>query len=649
MCGIVGFVTKADTDHDFHSLIDNMALTLGHRGPDASGSWHDTDAGCALGHRRLSIIDLSEHGAQPMTSHDGRYMLTFNGEIYNYQAIRASLEKSKQIAFRGTSDTEVMLAAFTEWGVVAALSEFVGMFAFGLWDRQEHVLYLARDRMGEKPLYYGWVGKTFVFGSELKALKAHPDWQQSVNRDALAAFLRYNYVPTSLSIYTGIYKLPPGTYLKMKTWSAETLPEPNCYWSAAERFQDGLSNPRNISEADAIDELERLLSEAVGSQMVSDVPLGAFLSGGVDSSTIVALMQKHSRTPVKTFSIGFDVPEYDEAPYAAAVSRHIGTEHTQQYVTAQDALNVIPLLPTMYDEPFSDMSQIPTYLVSRMARQHVTVSLSGDAGDELFMGYQRYFDALSSYQQLHRLPMLTQQMIGGIIKMVPPKILRHGIRASQGFLPDNFRQHDVVDKLLRMADMLPVRETDAFYLRVMSHWQNPQHMVLGSKESIVHKPQFPATVVDDQLIQHFAGFDLTSYLLDDVLVKVDRASMFTSLESRIPFLNHRVVEYVLRLPFSIKFKSQDPKWLLKQVLHRYVPKSLVDRPKMGFGVPMGQWLREDLRDWAEALLEPKRLADEGFFNPAPIRKLWDSHINNQANWHYHLWDILVFQAWLEDA
>ena len=630
-----------------------MGYTILHRGPDDGGQWWDADAGMGLSHRRLAIVDLSAAGHQPMVSACGRFVIAFNGEIYNHLALRRELEHSLPDLFshggreswRGHSDTETLLAAFTAWGIEGALKKCIGMFALACWDRQTRVLTLARDRLGEKPLYYGWQGDTFLFGSELKALRAHPAFSASIDRDALCLLMRHNYIPAPYSIYRGIAKLSPGCFLQVSLQKPEL--RETCYWSMVDVARAGVASPFNGNPKQAVDQLEQLLKSAVAQQMMADVPLGAFLSGGIDSSTIVALMQAQSERPVKTFTIGFDEAGYNEAVHASAVAKHLGTEHTELYVSPQQAMAVIPLLPSLYCEPFADSSQIPTFLVSQLAKQQVTVSLSGDAGDELFCGYNRYVLANRLWAKLSRLPLGLRQAVAQALTAVAPATWNAMLGPMQSFLPQKLRQTNMGDKLHKGAGVLAVPSVDALYLRLVSHWHDPAQWVLNAKE--------PATLLTDaeslldglDAVQRMMALDTLTYLPDDILTKVDRAAMGVSLETRVPFLDHRVVEFAWQLPQALKLREGVGKWALRQVLYRHVPKNLVERPKMGFGVPIDVWLRGPLRVWADDLLTQDRLKREGYFDPAPIRQKWAEHLSGQRNWSYYLWDVLMFQAWLE--
>jgi asparagine synthase (glutamine-hydrolysing) len=652
MCGFAGFFggRAARDAGQARSLLDRMAGCIRHRGPDHNAVWSDPEAGIALAHNRLAIVDLTPAGNQPMESASGRYVTVYNGEIYNHMAMRDALRaEGFDFEWRGHSDTETLLAAIDAWGIAGALERAIGMFALALWDRKEKILILARDRLGEKPLYYGWQGKgasaSFLFGSELKALAAHPAFVGEVDRGALSLFMRHNYVPGPWSIYRGISKLTPGSYLTLA--QDEREPRITAYWSGAEVARKGVADPLRLSDKEAVDELDRLLLDAVGQQMMADVPLGAFLSGGVDSSTVVALMQAQSSRPVKTFTIGFNEQEYNEAEHAKAVAGHLGTDHTELYVTSDQALAVIPSLPGMYDEPFADSSQIPTFLVSQLARRHVTVSLSGDAGDELFAGYNRYLMAQNFWRRLHRVPRPLRAALARGLTSLSPNRWNSIASALEPILPGSMRMRLPGDKIHKGAGVLGSRSSSELYHGLVSSWRAPADVVVGGQEppTLLTGDMPDLAGLDD--IERMMALDMLTYMPDDILAKVDRAAMSVSLETRVPFLDHRVVEYAWRLPIEQKLRDGETKWALRQVLYRYVPRELIERPKMGFGVPVGEWLRGPMRDWAEALLDRSRLASEGYFRPDPIRRMWQAHLEGHVNEQFRLWIVLMFQAWLE--
>ena len=646
MCGFAGYIQRGGfREEQARSIAMAMAAAIAHRGPDDSGAWIDGKAGIALAHQRLSVLELSSAGHQPMISLSGRFVIVYNGEIYNHLELREDL---RNIDWRGHSDTETLLAAIDAWGVSATLKKCVGMFAFALWDRKNRVLTLARDRLGEKPLYYGWQGRTFFFSSELKALRAHPEFNDEVDRNALALSLLFCCVPGSFSIYKGIQKLTPGTFLKIH--DNGDLPEPSTYWSLSETVVSAKAVPFRGDETAAVIGLEACLKESIAGQMVADVPVGVFLSGGVDSSLVTALMQAQSSRNVRTFSIGFDYEGYNEAEYAKEVARYLGTEHTEFYVTSKDALDIIPHLPSLYDEPFSDSSQIPTFLVSELARQHVTVALSGDGGDELFGGYYRYLWSVKLWHKVKWLPFLVRNMIGHGLLAFPPETLPSVMKLISHLFAISRTSATDRDRLYRWATRLTeVKSLDDLFWSLIFTWQNADEVIVdagitsGQGRGIASCPQ--------QLFneERMMFLDTMTYLPDDILTKVDRAAMGVSLETRVPLLDHRVAEFAWRLPLSMKIRNGQSKWILRKVLYKYVPKELIERPKMGFGVPLDLWLRGPLRDWAEALLDEARLRSEGFFHPAPIRKKWKEHLSGEHNWAYYLWIVLMFQAWLEDG
>lgn len=648
MCGILGFLGAA-SDRDA-AILMSMANAISHRGPDDAGYWRDPQQGIALGHRRLSIVDLSPAGHQPMQAASGRYLIVFNGEIYNHPVLRTEIEAAgAPVAWRGHSDTETLLAGLDVWGIRGTVERAIGMFALAVWDRQERTLTLCRDRLGEKPLYYGWQGQgrnaVFLFGSELSALRAHPAFEAGIDRGALCLQLRHNYIPAPYSIYQGIAKLMPGSLLTVSL----RAPEPRIvsYWSGAAVAGAGVAGSMQAGPEEAVEHLDRLLRDAVSRQMMADVPLGAFLSGGIDSSTVVALMQAQSPRPVKTFTIGFHEKGYNEAEHAKAVAAHLGTDHTELYVTAREAMAVIPRLASIYDEPFSDSSQIPTFLVSQLARREVTVALSGDGGDELFCGYNRYQFTARLWKKMSMGPLPVRRLVSRGLTSISPESWNGLERAVHGLLPRSLHFANVGDKLHKGARVLDSQSIDALYLRLASHWDAPAATVLGGHEpaTLLSGAGLGAAGLDS--VQRMMVLDMLTYLPDDILAKVDRAAMSVSLETRVPLLDHRVVDFAWRLPQSMKLRDGQTKWALRQVLYRYVPRALIERPKMGFGVPVGAWLRGPLRDWAEALLDESRLRREGFFHPAAVRRKWDEHLSGRRDWQYHLWDVLMFQGWLE--
>lgn len=646
MCGFAGIFEGASGDAGrLEALVNSCRDRLAHRGPDDAGSWIDGEAGIALGHRRLSIIDLSAAGRQPMISRCERHVLAFNGEIYNCLDLRGELEAAGD-EFRGHSDTEVMLAGIVRWGLSDTLRKCNGMFAGAVWDRRLRRLSLFRDRFGQKPLYYGLAGRAIIFASELGALVAHPDFDRALDLTSLELFLRHGYVPAPGTIYRRVRKLQPGTSVTFVASDIAVALElvPARYWSADEAVRSALADPFVGDETAAVEALDTLLRDAVRICMVADVPLGAFLSGGIDSSTVVALMQAQSDKPVRTFSIGYRQEEYNEARYAAAVARHLGTDHTELYVTPSDAQAVIPRLPDFYSEPFADASQIPTFLVSQLARHHVTVTLSGDGGDELFAGYNRYLFGRRLVAMLAHVPLGIRRRAAHAVLAVPVPVWDAAVGIARPFLPAQFQISLPGSQGHKLATIVLAADDAEIYLRLTSLWHEPHSLVNGMRaESPTLLALRSAPQADFVLKMMYA--DSVTYLPDDVLAKVDRASMAVSLESRIPLLDHRVYEFAWRLPLAWKLKDGEGKRILRQVLYRYVPRALIERPKMGFGVPIGDWLRGDLRDWAEALLDENRLRADGVFDPAPIRRRWADHLSGRHNWQYQLWTILMFQAW----
>jgi len=643
MCGLTGFLWGESLPEP-EAVICGMAGMLAHRGSDDAGVWIDCEAGVALANRRLSVLDLSSAGHQPMVSVSGRYVIAYNGEIYNHLDLRLELEGMNAApAWRGHADTETLLAGFEAWGIKETVKRATGMFSFALWDRQGGVLTLGRDRLGEKPLYYGWQGNTFLFSSELKAIEAHPGFSGQIDRGAVALLMRHNCIPAPYSIYQGIRKLLPGSLLTVSRQKRDEMPIR--YWDVREVVADGLARPFEGTPDEAVGMLEALLSASIRRQMAADVPLGAFLSGGVDSSTIVALMQSLSNRPVHTFSIGFHEAEYDEAKYAAAVAKYLETEHTELIVTPQQAMDVIPRLPELYCEPFSDSSQIPTFLVSQLARQHVTVSLSGDGGDELFGGYNRHVLGQHWWGGLSRVPAWLRACSSRGISALSPTTWNRILKPIGWLL--RRRAWNPGERLHKGAAVIGARSSAELYRLLVSHWYSPASLVLGAQEppTVLTSPELQPDT--DHFVHQMMAMDLVTYLPDDGLVKVERAAKGVSLETRVPFLDHQVVEFAWRLPLEYKLREGVGKWPLRQVLYRHVPRELIERPKMGFGVSIDNWLRGSLRDWAESLLSEERIRREGFFDPAPIREKWNEHLSGRRNWQYLLWDVLMFQAWFE--
>ena len=647
MCGITGFIgASAQPAEAMRDQVRRMADAIAHRGPDHGGQWVDAAQRVALGHRRLAIVDLSPQGAQPMVSHCGRYVVAYNGEIYNHLELRSVLGP---LPWRGHSDTETLLAAFSRWGVVEALPRLVGMFAIAVWDRETHSLTLIRDRMGEKPLYWGHLPNgDMVFGSELKALRVHPEWRGDIDRDALTLYLRHSAVPAPWSIYRGVRKLEPGAWVRCAAGRAD---EHGRWWRIDEAARQGLASRTETAvwtDAEATDRLEALLLQAVRSQLLADVPLGAFLSGGVDSSTVVAMMVRGAHERVRSFAIGFDHPGFDEAEHARAVPAHLGTDHTELRVSAADALAVVPRLPRLYDEPFADSSQIPTALVTAMARRGVTVALSGDGGDELFAGYNRYLIADRLWHRIGRVPLPLRRAAARALLGVDAGTWSALADRLQALRPALQRHAEVGPKLHKLARcVLPMPTLEAMHRALASQWLEPEALVVDGHE--------PPTAFDEPLhdgpdgIERMCLLDQRTYLPDDILVKVDRAAMAVSLETRVPLLDHRVVEFAWQIPLHFKLRDGQTKWLLRQVLYRHVPAHLIERPKQGFAVPLQAWLRGPLRDWAEALLDERRLRDDGFLVPGPIRSAWAALLAGDGHWAGALWNVLMWQAWRQEV
>lgn len=636
MCGIAGYFDAQGLV--VGSIAQAMASQISHRGPDDSGVWVDRKGQVALAHCRLSIQDLSSAGKQPMISANERWIIAFNGEIYNHEQIRAQLQKEGwNSKWRGYSDTETLIAAIQAWGVKKTLHNIQGMFAFALWDKSSEKLFLARDRLGEKPLYYGSCNGSILFASELKAITAHPNWDNKVSRSTLASYLRYAYVPESQCIFEGLKKLEPGHWVEI--FKGE-IGQPQKFW---ELNANRPNNQLAYDDCNTISEIENRLLQIVGAQMEADVPLGAFLSGGIDSSLIVSLMQAQSDERIRTFTIGFESSGFNEAEYAKDVAQHIGTNHTELYISSTDALNTVPELPKIWDEPFADSSQIPTLILSRMASQYTTVALSGDGADELFCGYNRYAIGYKLHSFLSSLPKEIQFTISEILKRNPARLIDY----LMTLLPKKFQYPSLGDRMTKLGYIISNRNNHSFYQSLVSQIQEPESYVMSAKEPLTYIMDPNAWPALSDFRETMMFLDTMTYLPGDILTKVDRASMSASLEVRAPFLDHKFVEYAWSLPFKFKYRNGQTKWGLRKVLNKYVPQNLINRPKMGFGVPIEHWLRGSLLDWAEHLLDKRKLEQDGFFAADKIRIMWEEHLSGKRRWHHQLWTVLMFQAWLE--
>lgn len=643
MCGIAGFWKIKEINKEL--LIDNaakMSEALTYRGPDDFGVYTDEKNGIALSHRRLSILDLSPKGHQPMESFSGRYVIVYNGEVYNFQELKTEIDNNFGVKFKSDSDTEVILAGLEVWGIENVLKKMNGMFAFALWDKKERKLCIARDRVGIKPVYFGVQNDVLFFASELKAIRANDFFEKKMDINALASFFRFNYIPAPYSIYQNIKKLKPAYYAVIDSNLNINM---HCYWDIKKITEEGNRYNYKLSEKESIYDLETLLLDSVKKMMIADVPLGAFLSGGIDSSMVVALMQKQSSVPVKTFTIGFDDNDYNEAKYAKNVADYLGTEHTELCVTPEEARNVIPKLPCIYDEPFSDSSQIPVFLVSQLAKQYVSVGLSGDGGDELFGGYTRYLMANNIRKRISILPYFSRIMLSKMITLLSPEVWNVFFKKIEHIFPSKYRQTLYGDKFYKLAEVLIGKNPDEIYKDIVSHFRTPEDLVINSKEPVTILYEDSIQLTDYNDIMMF--YDFITYLPDDILTKVDRASMFVSLEARVPLLDHRVVEFSKIIPLSFKIRDGKGKWILRQILYNYVPEKMLDRPKTGFGIPIGEWLRHPLKDWAENLLDENKINSDGLLNYEHIKKLWSEHLSGKRNQQYLLWDILMFQSWKE--
>ncbi|WP_374602869.1 asparagine synthase (glutamine-hydrolyzing) [Niveibacterium sp.] len=646
MCGIAGFWGVPGPAERLSELASSMGEAIRSRGPDGRGEWVSADIGLAFSHRRLAIIDLTEAGHQPMRSRSGRWTICFNGEIYNYLGLRSELEAARGgFVWRGHSDTELLVEAIETWGIEATLRRCSGMFAFAAWDCVERRLVLARDRMGEKPLYWGRMPDgTLLFGSELRALQVHPSWYGEIDRDAVAALMHYNCVPAPQSIFRSVRKLPAAHFLIL---TRDGVEEPRPYWRLADAMAEGQRSRQTpvLNETEWVDRLESVLGAVIEEQMIADVPLGAFLSGGIDSSLVVAMMRSRASRPVKTYTIGFREDAFDEGRFAREVAAHLGTEHHELYLTGQDALDLVPRVASQYDEPFSDSSQLPTCLVSRFAREHVTVALSGDGGDEMFAGYNRYVVGDGLWQRAQRMPYWLRCALSSGIEKVPARHWDSLGRALGRYAPGPLRASPG-EKLARIARVLRAKSPAGFYDELISHWKGLEDLVPGAQLQPLSYALDAARAGANE-IEYMQAHDTLAYLPDDIMVKVDRAAMAVSLETRAPFLDRRVVEFAWTVPMGLKLRDGKGKYLMRELLARHLPRPLFERPKQGFGIPLGSWLRGPLRDWAEALLDPARLGTHGLINPVPVRQKWQEHLAGRAEWQYHLWDVLMFQQWYE--
>lgn len=644
MCGFAGFLGAKNirNKHLVHSILKKMNDRLIHRGPDSEGYWCNFDSEIFMSHRRLSIVDLSFSGTQPMISKSSEFTIVFNGEIYNHLEIRQEIKKiNPGISWKGTSDTETLLASLDFFGIENTLKRLTGMFSFALWSNKTKTLTLARDRIGEKPLYYGWQGsgmaRSFLFGSELKALREHPSFENSINRNSVNLFMKYNNVPAPNSIYKNIYKLMPGNFLQISLANQEF--KIIQYWSLAQIASNAFNNPIFDTDNNIINNIESILKNTIKQQMIADVPIGAFLSGGIDSSSVVALMQNQSNQKINTFSIGFEEKNFDEAKNAMKIAKYLGTNHNELYVSSKEAMSIIPSLPIYYDEPFADSSQIPTFLVSRLAKKNVTVSLSGDGGDEVFGGYNRYYYADKYLNICNRLP-------GRLSNILKNFILGISVQTWSTIFSTLKINNNFGEKLYKVAKIIEEKNFYRVYDFLISNWGNPESFVLGTENNNIDSKYIldPPLQPYDSAIQLMI-LDMLNYLPNDILTKVDRASMGVSLETRLPFLNHELIEYMIRVPKKFKINNGIRKWALKKILNKYIPEKLVNRSKSGFAVPIDAWIRGPLREWTDSLINEKNIKSEGFLNYNEIDKKWKEHKSGKKNWHHELWAVLMFQSW----
>tara|TARA_Y100000589_G_C27184269_1_gene642052 strand:+ start:1418 stop:3370 length:1953 start_codon:yes stop_codon:yes gene_type:complete len=645
MCGITGFISSELKENNLKKIAIHMSNKLLHRGPDDSGVWLDSEVGIALAHRRLSIVDLSNAGKQPMISNCSRYCIVFNGEIYNHLSLRKELPNS--INWKGYSDTETLVNAISLWGIQKTLKKLVGMFAFAIWDRNLKRLILARDRIGEKPLYYGLNGRNLLFASELKAIIAFPNFHSEINRESLSKYIKFGFIPSPYSIYKGIYKLRPGNYIEfsMKDIELRSIPQPSIYWSLESSILSKNNSSYLYSKYDTIEYLESLLTNSIKGQLLGDVSIGTFLSGGIDSSIIVSILQSQINKPINTFTIGFDEKHFDESEKASKVASFIGTNHKKLFLSSKKALEIIPNLSTIYDEPFSDVSQIPTIFMSQFCSTEVKICLSGDGGDELFCGYNRHIVGPKIWNILNYIPISIRKLIADFILYFPPTTWDKFYYSCEKFLPDFLRINAPGLKLQKLTNLINAKTLQEVYLNLLYAWQNSENIVLNSSSIEDKYSNHPYEIFQDSYHQ-MMFMDFIGYLPNDILVKVDRAAMSSSLETRLPFLDHRVVEFAWKIPINMKLRDNQSKWILRQLLKKYLPDKLTKGPKKGFAVPIAEWLRGPLKNWADVLLDKNFIDSQGYLQADPIIKKWNEHLSGKRDWSKQLWTVLIFQSWL---